>query len=724
MEATPTIRRYGAFEGVFVPTLLTIVGVILFLREGWVVGNSGLGGAWLIIALAFAITGATGLCLSSIVSNIRIGAGGAYSIISQSLGLEVGTSIGIPLYLSQTLVVTLYVFGFREGWQFIFPDHPALLIDLAVFALLIGIASVSARLAFRVQYLILAVVVASLVAVAAAAATGSMTEPVRWWGEFPGDPDEGFMGISFWGLFAVFFPAATGIMAGVNISGELRDPRHAIPVGTMSAIGVSFLIYMAVAYWLVRSAPAGDLAGDYRIMIELSAWEPAVVAGLLGATFSSALASLVGAPRILHAIAEHGVVPRTQWLARRTAKGEPRQAMAVTAALVAAALMLRDLNVVAPVITMFFLLTYLMINLVVLVEQSLGLVSFRPLLRVPRIVSLTGVLGCLFAMLIVNAVASVAAVAVVLAVYALLARRSDGAQTRDVRSGLFIAVAEWAAKRAKRRGPVEKAWKANLLVPVAASSLLDHSFELLRAVAYPKGSVKLIGFCPTDSDLSQRVQDASAAFGRLGVFASSATVEASSFSDGVVSSVQILESAFFRPNTLFLELSADGRPTPELRRSVREACQADMGVLLYAGQAHAAPGPPQTIDVWIEGHRHDPVHGLDLGNLDLELLIALKLAENWEARINLTGLVEQESALAPAEAWLAEVKNFARLPEETLTQAVAGSLAAVMPQRRMGGLSLAALPADPDLAGAYALAESAAVPCLFVHDSGQESALV
>ena len=115
--ASKTFARFGTFQGVFCPTLLTILGVIMFLRMGWVVGQVGLFGAWSIILLASCITLFTALSVSSITTNIRIGSGGAFSIISQSLGLEVGGSIGIPLFLCQALAVALYVFGFREGWQ-------------------------------------------------------------------------------------------------------------------------------------------------------------------------------------------------------------------------------------------------------------------------------------------------------------------------------------------------------------------------------------------------------------------------------------------------------------------------------------------------------------------------------------------------------------------------------------------------------------------------------
>ena len=136
MKEDLRIKKFGTFGGVFTPTLLTILGVIMYLRLGWVVGNAGLLGAWLIIVIAFMITLTTALSMSSITTNIRIGAGGAYAIISQSLGLEVGGSLGIPRYVSQGLAVTMYIFGFREGWLSIFPGHPAFLVDVIVFAVI------------------------------------------------------------------------------------------------------------------------------------------------------------------------------------------------------------------------------------------------------------------------------------------------------------------------------------------------------------------------------------------------------------------------------------------------------------------------------------------------------------------------------------------------------------------------------------------------------------
>jgi amino acid transporter len=305
-------KQFGTFGGVFTPTLLTILGVIMYLREGWIIGNAGLVGGLLIIVVGFGITLCTALAMSSITTNIRIGAGGAYAVIAQSLGLEVGGSVGIPRYLSQALAVTMYIFGFREGWLYIFPDHPAILVDIATFVALYGIAYVSADFAIRVQYLIMAVIVGSLISIGMAAATGSMQysfQEVQLWGDFAGSPENDFGGSSFWIVFAVFFPATTGIMAGANMSGDLKDPKRSIPVGTLTAIGVSFVIYVLLAIWLARSATPQELTSNYTVMMDKAFWPPAVLAGLLGATFSSALASMVGAGRILQAMGAHQVVP-------------------------------------------------------------------------------------------------------------------------------------------------------------------------------------------------------------------------------------------------------------------------------------------------------------------------------------------------------------------------------------------------------------------------------
>lgn len=718
--------KFGTFGGVFVPTLLTILGVIMYLRTGWVVGNAGFGGAVLIVLIAFLITGCTGLSMSSFVTNIRVGAGGAFSMISQSLGIEVGGAIGVPLYVSQALAVVMYIFGFREGWLWIFPDHPAILIDITVFAVIMGITLISTALAFRVQYAILAIIIVSLFSVAGAAAMGSMEHSVTWWGEFPGASEEGFSGSSFWLVFAVFFPASTGIMAGANMSGELGNPRKSIPVGTMSAIGLSLMVYLVLTYWLATSATTEELLNNYTIMIDRAYWGPPVLAGLLAATFSSALASFVGAPRILQALGVHNIISGGSWFSARTAKGEPRNAMFITGGLVLIGLLVRDLNSIAPLITMIFLITYTMINFIVFIEQTLGLISFRPTLRVPRIVPLVGLVGCVFVMFIIDATVSLIAMVLIVMLYFVLMHRQLKSPFGDVRSGLFEAVAEWAAKRVKMmRGTAQRAWKPNILLPTDDARRLAGLYRLVHDLAYPVGSVKLLGVAESGNvDVMQgKIIESQVSLQQEGVFASSAVVEAKSFSDAIVSSMQTLSGAFFRPNVLLLELPADKELHQSLSHVIDEAHRERLGVALIVEHDEIGLGRRKRINLWLPDRSPDWEMQMEFENLDLAILLAYRLWDSWKGELTMIQTVNNKKDQKKAEQFLERLSELARLPGETKVLVAEGEFNRYSSEAPQADLNIFPLPdqLDPDFL--WSLRDSTNASCLFTRDSGLESAL-
>lgn len=276
-SSTIHTKRYGTFEGVFKPTLLTILGAIMYLRIGWVVGNAGLFGGLTVVLLSVSITVATGLSIASIATNTRLGEGGPYAMISKSLGLEIGGSVGVPLFVSQALAAAMYIFGFREGWLFLFPNHSPFLIDIMAFLVIFIIAYISAGFAFRVQYLVLILIILSLISIFASPITWEKNPIWQSWGDFPNT--------NFWGVFAVFFPATTGIMSGVNMSGELKNSRQNIPIGTLSAIALSTIVYLVLCCWVSRAAPPQQLINNYTILVEKSRWQPLVLMGLLAATF-------------------------------------------------------------------------------------------------------------------------------------------------------------------------------------------------------------------------------------------------------------------------------------------------------------------------------------------------------------------------------------------------------------------------------------------------------
>jgi len=720
--------KFGTFTGVFTPTLLTILGVIMYVRMGWVVGNAGLGGALLVLGLAMLITACTGLSLSSIATNTRIGDGGPYAIMNKSLGLEVGGSIGIPLYLTRPLGVAMYVFGFREGLLWVFPDLPALLVDLVIFGVLWGIAYASADLAFKAQYVIMAVIAASLGSIFLSAAPSLTSGSIELWGTYRGAPETDFRGTDFWGVFAVFFPATTGILAGANMSGDLHDPRRAIPVGTLAAIALSAVIYVAIAVWCAQVATLDELTENYNVIIDKSLFPPLVLAGLLGATASSALAGLVGGPRILMAMAQNRIVPFSDALSQQVG-GEPRNASLVTGVLTLGCIMLRDLNAIAPLVTMFFLITYCMINVVVLLESSLGLVSYRPTLAVPWVVPLVGLVGCTFSMFIVNPTFSLISVAMVLGLYAFIRGRGVGEvdAKEDVRSGIFLGLAEWAAAKVTDEDfDNVRAWKPHLLVPVEDAEKLRGSYRLLLDLARPEGSVKLLGL-----GTRQPVASLEPSLLRVGhamrddkVLASWSLVDLDDFVTAVNVGAMALQGAFFRPNLLFLDISDDETRQDHVRQVLMAMLPIQVGAVLFSRHRSAGLGQQQRLRVWVRRGPDgwDPHGAFEAGNLDLQLLLGFRLWRLWRGTLELVTIAPAEEA-AEARAFLDELCDLARFPATAERTVLHGELEACVGTIAPADLSLFGLQrAAPDLAWGRHITEVSRGSCLFVLDSGRESA--
>jgi len=587
-----------------------------------------------------------------------------------------------------------------------------------VFALLFVIVFLSTDVAFRIQFFILAVIIGSLISVFAVLPPSS---PLY---DFVAVPPN----ISFWVVFAVFFPAATGIMAGANMSGDLKDPRRAIPRGTLLAIVVSGAIYLSLAWWLAASASPDQLVGDYTFLISGSRWTYVVLAGLLAATFSSALNSLVGASRILHAMGEHAIMPRSSWFAARTRRGIPRNALLVTDGVVVASLMFRDLNIIAPLITMFFLITYGMINIVILIEQNLQLVSFRPLLRIPRVVPLIGTVGCIFAMFIINPIFSLIALFFVAVLYYILMYRhlSGATPYGDVRSSLFVAMAEWAAKKSMALPRAqEKAWRPHLLLPILAPAELRGVSEFVRDVTYPSGSVRILGISMGEerSRLETRLPTLAQEFEEDGIYTKWTVVDTDTYADGVVSSIQALKDSFFSPNIVFLRLPDDRRWEGDLRSIIDRAGENLMGVLLYAPHPAAGLGRRRRINLWIAGQCMERTEGLNLPNCDLAILTAYKLAINWEAVIRILAPVGNSGRAAEIRENLKELVEQTRIPVREIMveeRFFADALAGAPPS----DLEIFSLPADPDFDQIRETIVKTRTSCLFCRDSEQESALI
>ena len=722
-------KLYNTFEGVFKPTLLTILGAIMYLRVGWIVGNAGLIGGTLIILAAISITLSTGLSLASIASNTRLEAGGPYAMIAKALGLEVGGAIGIPLFLCQAFAVAMYIFGFREGWLSVFPDHAGLLVDLIVFGLVLTIALISAGLAFRVQYLVMALIIVSLISIFASPYFWESQQNLVWLGKFPGALETEFEGISFWGIFAVFFPAVTGIMSGVNMSGELQNSRINIPRGTLSAIAVSSIIYLMLCWWVSRLGSTAELVNNYTILLDKALWKPAVLAGLLAATFSAALSSLVGAPRILIALAQDEVIPGSKWMAKLAFNGEPRRATIFSSFIALGALMIRDLNEIAPLITMFFLITYAALNLVVLLESRLGLMNFRPTFKIPQIVPLYGFSSCLFAMLVIDPRFSFVATIIVLFIYFQLTKKPDNPRIAgDVRSGIFEAIAQWAAKKTIEIDVNNyRAWRPTLLVPVEHWSQLLGEFRLLLDICQPEGSIELLGLAqdPTIQDFARRLKNLTAAFRRQGIFTTFSILKVSDPIAGISVVLQSAQNTFFRPNITFIKVPEKVDDWLQLQPILLEAQQLEVGIMLFALHPLAGMGRTEVINVWLTPQIEDiPFTAkLQKGNLNLTLLMALRLHRSWQGSLHLITVVSSTEEVKTAQKYIEELRDLCRIPNHAKTFVLVGEFEDCKTQAPQSDMDFIGLPREPDFDFICRMVELTGSSCLFFRDSGNESAI-
>ena len=426
-------RLLGTFGGVFTPSVLTILGIILFRRLGYVVGSAGLLRALLMLALATAIAVHTSTSLSAIATNRKVKGGGDYYLISHSLGVEYGGALGVLLFLAQAISVAFYCVGFGEAVAAIVGGGDLVVRVVAVMAAagLFGLAYAGADLATRFQFVIMAILAAALASffVGAYAAW----DPVLLRASL--SPDPAATRLSFWPLFAIFFPAMTGFTQGVSMSGDLKDASRSLPLGTFLAVGLSTVIYGAAIVMFAAARPLDNLAVDYESMGRVASVSWLIDAGVLAATLSSALASFLGAPRILQALASDRLFTGLGPFAVVDAgTGNPRRAVLLTGLIAVVTIVVGDLNAIASVVSMFFLISYGLLNYATYVEATGASPSFRPRFRLyDARASLIGTFLCGAVMLAIDPMATTVAVALLFAGYQYLRWTAVPTRWRDSR---------------------------------------------------------------------------------------------------------------------------------------------------------------------------------------------------------------------------------------------------------------------------------------------------
>ncbi len=451
------VLRFGTWSGVFTPSLLTILGVIMYLRLGRVVGEAGIIGALAIILLAHAVSVPTSLSIASLASNRPVGGGGVYYIISRSLGLPVGSAIGLALYVATALGTSLYVIGFAETVNSLLGfegDVNAIRITGTITCVLLtALTLFSANAAIKAQYFIMAAIALSI----GSLLLGSSPAPVEASTLGPSAESQPMELI-----FAIFFPAVTGFTAGVAMSGDLKNPRRNIPIGTLAAVAVGLLVYTGLAIFLGLTVDAATLRSDDDIWSHMALVPQLVLLGVWGATLSSAIGSLLGAPRILQALALDGIGPA--FLARGSGPtNDPRIASAATFIIAEAGILIGDLDIVARVLTMFFLTTYGMLNLACGLERWAN-PDFRPRLKIPAVISFGGAAVCFGTMFKVDATAMFASVAAILLFYLLVKQRHMELAGSNIWGGIWQSMVRSGLYRLQAASKRVTTWRPNVML--------------------------------------------------------------------------------------------------------------------------------------------------------------------------------------------------------------------------------------------------------------------
>lgn len=664
--------RFGTFGGVFTPNVLTILGIILFLRAGWVVGQTGLIGALIIVATANAISFLTGLSLSAIATSMNVRAGGNYYIISRTLGLEIGGAIGIPLYLSQAISIAFYVIGFTESIQAVafFQQFDPRLIATVVVIIFAGIAWIGADFALKIQYFILAILVGALISFFTGGwdSIGAPTLVANY------SPN-----VTFWLVFAVFFPAVTGIEVGTSMSGDLKNPSHSIPVGTIASIVVTAIVYFVAIYWFSTHATPDELINNSFVMRDVARWPFLIFLGVWAATLSSALGSIMAAPRTLQAIAKDDVLPR-MLTAQLGSPTEPRLAVLVSGVIAVIVIWAGDLNFVAPIITMFFLNTYGMTNLVAGIERLVGNPSFRPRFHIHWSVSILGALGCYGAMFLINPPATVAAIVISFSIFVLLQRRTLTRTWGDVRNGIWFTLARWSLLNLEGMTYHIRNWRPNILVFTGQPHNREELVQMAEWLSMGRGILSFVQLLPGAigklagrglRDTARRQIRAYIQDRHMAAFASAEIVP--DFYTGAAIVAQAHGVGGLEPNTVLLgwSRSAQGRTAQLLLMDV--LVRMRKSVLFLHMDEDAGFGKKKTIDVWWRGRSR---------NADLMLLLAHIVAQHrdWRgATIRLIRVIGNEEGRTQTENHMRQLLNDVRvvgepvvlvLPDDTpITQA-------------------------------------------------------
>lgn len=663
---------------VFLASISTILGAILFLRFGYAVGNVGLLKTLAIIVLGHLVTIPTVLAVSEIATNRRVAGGGAYYIVSRSFGTSIGGTIGIALYISQAISIAFYMVAFAEAFEPLFDlikheyklgisYEPRFLSVPFTLILIVMMLTRGANMGVSMLWVICAILAVSLIAffmggVVSDVADTAPAEVANGASEVKAETPEGENkipeiveqepeetrpsggritasipnGDKFGIVFAICFPAFTGMIAGLGLSGDLRNPQRSIPLGTIAATLAGMIVYVLVAIKLWQCATPAQLADTDRIiMADISVWGTAIYIGLGAASFSSALGSIMVAPRTLQALARDNVlpIPGSNRL-MRTGVGktqEPVPATFVSGAIAIVFVAIGELNFIAQILTMFFLVTYGALCVASFLEHFAGNPSYRPTFHSRWYVSLLGTVMCGLMMFQISVFYAFLSIFLILAIYIGLRRgHSEQRGMIGIFQGAMFQLTRWlqTTLQKNRANFSESGWRPSIVgITQFGERRLGH-FDLLRWLCQRQGFGQFIQFFPGDysfpEEISARIHvDAliqqSEASG-AGIYVDSLICP--TFQLALAQVLQMPGISGLPNNSILLEFDQDHpEEIPEVQQGASLAVESLFNVLILRSTKHRF-GYRSSIHVWVTDD--------NIANVPMMLLLAYILVGHPE----------------------------------------------------------------------------------------------
>ncbi|VEU22560.1 DEKNAAC103487 [Brettanomyces naardenensis] len=530
-EITGT-TKLGTVAGVTMPTILNVLSILMFLRFGFVLGQMGILGTLLLLVLSYGIDLLTTLSVSAIATNGTVKGGGAYYMISRSLGVEFGGAIGIILYIGQILNAALNVAGLIEPLLYNFgthagvmakllPEDPSwqLLYSTALLGACTLVAFVGAGLVSRCGGVFTIVLLTATLSVPISALfvrafqvpglgvdySGLSLETLvgNLWPHYTaGASGSQIPGVeTFNDIFGIFFPATAGILAGSSLSEDLQNPSKAIPTGTLQGLLVTVVCYFLVICAMGASIPRQLLYRDVQVMQTVSGAPVLVILGEIATALFSVIVGLVGAAQLLQALGRDEIFPGTRSRKKKTSSDSGWQALAVTW-LLSQLCLFADVNQLATMITMAFLMTFIAINVACALLKLGSAPNFRPSFRYfTAYTAIAGSAASVLAMFIVDGLSACLIITFLAFLIVLIHYISPPKQWGDVSQSLiYHQVRKYLLKL---RQDNVKYWRPQILL------LVDNPRTTWRLICFcnhlKKGGLYILGHVVVSRRFQHRV---------------------------------------------------------------------------------------------------------------------------------------------------------------------------------------------------------------------------